>query len=395
MHSGMRIIWSLPVPGEPLGSGRGDLVRARSLIGALRSRGHEVVVVAAADRVTTATAVRSYREGVRRLLPQWGALGLRTLGRLALARAHARRVATEARTQRADLIVETQMHGVPSGARAAREAGMPLVLDDCSPPEEEVTLRTVLPGLVHRTFRQEAVAAAALTVSSKALARRLEFNGVPKEKMAVVPNGVTLEDFSVGDREATRQRMGLEGRFVVGFVGSFQPWHRVDLLLEAVAVQCTPTPIHLLLVGEGVGREAIEVHAVHLGIAERITTTGSLPSSEIPTVLAACDIGVLPGSNDYGQPMKLAEYAAAGLPAVAPNLAPVRESLQNGHTGLLFPPGDAQALSEIIACLARDAPLRTRLGKAARESVRERTWANSATRMEKALAAVSFPGEAP
>jgi glycosyltransferase involved in cell wall biosynthesis len=234
-----------------------------------------------------------------------------------------------------------------------------------------------------------------LTVSSEALVRCFGFNGVPEEKMAVVPNGVTLEDFGVEDREATRKKLGLEGRFVVGFVGSFQPWHRVDLLLEAVAVQCTPTPIHLLLVGEGVGREATEVHAVRLGIAERITATGSLPRSEIPTVLAACDIGALPGSNDYGQPMKLVEYAAAGLPVVAPDLAPVRESLQNGRTGLLFPPGNARALSEAIARLASDVRLRTRLGEAARESVRERTWVNSATRMEKALAAVSFPGKVP
>ena len=384
----MRIVWSLPMPGELLTSGRGDLVRARNLIESLQGRGHEISVVAAANQSSTAAAVKTYREGVRRLLPQWGALGIRALGRLALARTHARRVAAEARTLSVDLIVETQMHGVPSGARAARSARVPLVLDDCSPPEEEVTLRTVLPGLVRRTFRHESGVAAALTVSSDALARALGSIGIPEEKVAVVPNGVALEKFGLETREAAKMRLGLSGCCVLGFVGSFQPWHRVDQLLDAVVAQPIQTPIHLLLIGKGSGLEATEAHAARLGITERITATGSLPSSEIPAFLAACDIGVLPGSNEYGQPMKVVEYAAAGLPSIAPDLAPVREVLQHGCTGLLFPPGDTRALSEAIAQLANDAPLRARLGGAARESVRESTWAESATRMERALAEV-------
>lgn len=388
----MRISWSLPAPGELLTSGRGDLVRARNLIENLQARGHEITVVAAADQSSTAAAVRTYREGIRRLFPTWGALGVRALGRLALARTHARRLATEARKGRADVIVETQMHGVPSGARAARGARLPFALDDCSPPEEEVALRTVLPGLVRRTFRQESAAASALTVSSSALARALDHSGVPKEKVAVVPNGVNLEKFGLETREAAKLKIGLNGRLILGFVGSFQPWHRVDQLMDAVADLSSTLPIHLLLVGEGSGLEAAESYAARLGITQRITVTGSLPSTEMPALLAACDIGVLPGSNDYGQPMKVVEYAAAGLPIVAPDLPPVREVLQHDRTGLLFPPGDAVAFSEVIVRLAEDRPLRARLGNAARESVGECTWAHSAALMESVLNEVLSSG---
>jgi glycosyltransferase involved in cell wall biosynthesis len=210
--------------------------------------------------------------------------------------------------------------------------------------------------------------------------------------MAVVPNGVELEKFGLETREAAKLRLGLNGRLILGFVGSFQPWHRVDQLLDAVASLCSTFPIHILMAGEGSGLEATEAYAARLGITHHITATGSLPTSEIPALLAACDIGVLPGSNDYGQPMKVVEYAAAGLPIVAPDLPPVREVLKHEHTGLLFPPGDTTALSEVIARLAEDGPLRARLGRAARESVEESTWAKSAARLESVLSQVLSNG---
>jgi glycosyltransferase involved in cell wall biosynthesis len=390
----MRITWSLPVPGEPFDSGRGDVVRARSLIQALRALGHEVNVVAAAEEAATSTAVRTYRGVVRRLLPRWAALALRTSGRMALARAHARRVAVQARQQAADLIVETQMHGVPSGTRAARAAGRPLLLDDCSPPEEEIALGTVMAGLTRRAFRHEANGASILTVSSEALARKLVDDGVPREKLAVVPNGVDLAGFSPRHREATRSRLGLDGRLVLGFVGSFQPWHRVDLLLESITLLDPSIPFHLLLVGDGDGRAPALDRAADLGIAGRITAPGALPHSEATAALAACDIGVLPGTNHYGQPMKLTEYGAAGLPAVAPDLPPVREILRDGETGLLFTPGDALGLSDALTRLAKDTRLRARFGHAARVAAEERTWALSAHRMMEAALTICQPGGA-
>ena len=93
--------------------------------------------------------------------------------------------------------------------------------------------------------------------------------------------------------------------------------------------------------------------------------------------------------------MKVVEYAAAGLPIVAPDLPPVREVLQHDRTGLLFPQGDAAALSDAIAQLAGDGSLRARLGDAARESVAKSTWARSADRMESVLAEVLSSGRSP
>jgi glycosyltransferase involved in cell wall biosynthesis len=111
----------------------------------------------------------------------------------------------------------------------------------------------------------------------------------------------------------------------------------------------------------------------------------------VPGLLGACDVGILPGTNAYGHPMKLVEYAAAGLACIAPDLPVVREVLENGITGLLFPPGDGEALCRRISEVLRHADFRRTLGDAARRRVaRLAGWENRArallTGLERSVA---------
>jgi glycosyltransferase involved in cell wall biosynthesis len=368
----MRITWSLPVRGERLDSSRGDLVRARRLIEALRAEGHELQVVEDAARSGSALAVGTYRRVIRRLLSRRTALVLRDLGRWRHARGHGRRVAAAARTHEADIIVETQVHLAASGALAARLSGRLLVLDDCSPAGEEVLLGAGLPPLVRHLFRQQVRAAARLVVSSQALAARMVEEGVPAPKLQVVPNGVDVRAFRLGGRPELFAGAGAD--CVLGFVGSFQPWHGVELLFEALA-RLPDLRLHVVLVGDGPGRRQALAAARRLALADRVTDMGKVDPDRVPQVVAGFHVGVLPGSNDYGHPMKLLEYAAAGLPSVAPDLPPVREVVEHEVTGLLFRPDDADALAEALRRLARDEPLRRRLGGAARGRVTaEASW---------------------
>jgi glycosyltransferase involved in cell wall biosynthesis len=138
----------------------------------------------------------------------------------------------------------------------------------------------------------------------------------------------------------------------------------VDLLLDAMVG--LPLMPQLLLVGDGPGLQPALDHARRLGVAEHVLALGSRPPAQIPHALAACDIGVLPGSNDYGQPMKLLEYAAAGLAMVGPDLPPVRALIDDERTGLLFAPGNTDMLRRALGRLLSDATLRNRLASAAR-----------------------------
>jgi glycosyltransferase involved in cell wall biosynthesis len=153
---------------------------------------------------------------------------------------------------------------------------------------------------------------------------------------------------------------------VVGFVGSFQPWHRVEMLIDAVAALPADCPIHVVLAGEGPGLEIVLEAARKCRVSERVTAIGAVPADAIPALLAGWDIGVLPHSNPYGDPMKLREYAAAGIPSVAPDLDPVREVIEHEATGLLFPLGDVGALAHALERLAADRALCRRMGDQAR-----------------------------
>jgi glycosyltransferase involved in cell wall biosynthesis len=388
----MKITWSVPVPGEALDAGRGDLVRASNLIDAVRDAGHEVVVVHAGTRPGTAAAVATYRSVFRRMLPRPVAVALRDLGRAAHARAHARRVASVARQQGADVIIETQVHLCDSGATAARACGVPLLLDDCSPASEEQALASGegLGNLARFMFLKQARAAGALTVSSFALQSRLVGEGVPRDKISVIANGVDPACYGANHREVTRDELGLGSEPTLVFVGSFQPWHHVELLVESLA-RLMPTP-RLLLAGDGPGLAPALARARSLGVCDRIVTLGRLQQTRIPPVLAAGDIGVLPESNEYGQPMKLLEYAAAGLAIVAPDLPPVRAIIDDGVTGLLFPPGDVAGLTRAIDRLLRDSATRTGLGVQARRRIAGTAgWAERGRELAGAAARILRP----
>jgi glycosyltransferase involved in cell wall biosynthesis len=328
-----------------------------------------VFVVAAGHNGGTRAAVSAYRSVVRRLLPGWPRLALRDIGRALQARAHSRRVAQAARKHKADIIIETQVHLTDSGSSAARECSLPFLLDDCSPPGEERTLGSGLSVLTRSMFARQVQAAAALTVSSHALRDRLVSEGVRPDKIVIVSNGVDFASFRASAGAEARVRWGIGAGPTLGFIGSFQPWHRVDLLIEAMTrVGPAAMPV-LVLAGDGPGLNEALAAANRAGIADRVRALGSLPPAEIPAALSACDIGVLPGSNDYGQPMKLLEYAAAGLAIVAPDLPPVRAMLVDQITGVLFKPGDADALAAALRCLLQDESLRTRIGTEARNSI--------------------------
>ena len=187
------------MPAEGPGSSRGDLVRAQALAEGLRALGHRVEFVAAAASPAARTGVTLHRSLLRRLLPRRLALALRDLGRALHSRRHATRVATVARAFGAELIVETQVGGVASGERAARTAGLPLVLDDCSPTSEEIALGCGLPGLVRRGLARQLAAAAVVVAVTQASQELLLAEGAPAERIRIVPNGVDLALFPTSE----------------------------------------------------------------------------------------------------------------------------------------------------------------------------------------------------
>lgn len=245
-------------------------------------------------------------------------------------------------------------------------------------------------GLLARFERLNLAAAARIFVVSEVERRNLLRADVAGAKIVVNPNGVDVEKFRPEAGGASeRATLGIEAdETLVGFVGTFGPWHGVLVLARAIASIRQDARIRFLLVGAGSLREEALRIVREAGASERVIFTGAVEHARVPALLDACDVLVSPhvpledGSEFFGSPTKLFEYMAMGKPIVASRLGQIGEVLETEETALLVEPGDARALRDAILRLARSKELRGRLGAAARSAaITRHTWAHNAERV--------------
>ena len=156
------------------------------------------------------------------------------------------------------------------------------------------------------------------------------------------------------------------GSFVVANVANYRPRKGIELLVEAIGSLPKDWPVHLLLVGE-MRSERLDAAIARSGCAERIHRLGH--RRDAPALSAACDVFVLPSIKREGLARSLIEAMVYQRPCIATDCGGSPELLVDGESGLIVPAGDSAALAEAISKLYRDAPLRGRLGAAARERI--------------------------
>jgi glycosyltransferase involved in cell wall biosynthesis len=220
-------------------------------------------------------------------------------------------------------------------------------------------------------------------VVSKALQAEVFARGISPDRILVNPNGVDPARFHPGiDGNAIRRRLGLDAKLVIGFIGTFGPWHGAEVLAQAIRRVMPRFPrAHFLFIGDGSGRPNVQKIIQTEGVGANVTLVGLVPQEEAPAYLAACDLLASPhvgnpdGSPFFGSPTKLFEYMAMGKGIVASDLDQIGEVLSHGKTAWLVPAADPAALAEGLCTLAGDSELRRALGEAAREeAVRRHTW---------------------
>ena len=241
----------------------------------------------------------------------------------------------------------------------------------------------VLERLARRMERAVFGRADAVLVVSSFLAAEARRRGADAARIHLLPNAVEAVGAGAGDRARTRRELGIADRIVIGFVGWFDEWDRLDLLVAAFAdLHATRPTAHLLLVGDGPVAGRVREDLERRGLGRAVTLTGPVPRVDVPRHLAAMDLGVLPASNPFGSPIALFEMMAAGKAVVAPDVAPVRDVLAHDRTGVIVPQEDPKALGAALGRLLDDAGLRERIGAAARERVADaHTWAANARRI--------------
>jgi glycosyltransferase involved in cell wall biosynthesis len=286
-----------------------------------------------------------------------------------------------------DLIFERYAFVSWAGVKKANEWNIPLILEINYTSLDDLDLRRrtkITMPLLKKVERHIFEKADLLMPVSSFLAQELKGMGIPDEKILISPNAVDLDIFNVDNQDAAlKEELKLKEGPVIGFVGSFAPWHRVDLLIDAcINLAQKYENINMLLIGEGKMRPLIERRLLKIKSINSIFT-GHVSHDKIHQYIQLMDIPVMPDSNNYGSPMKVFEYMAMSKAVVAPDYSPLRDAINDGEDGILFKPGKLDELQSALDRLLTDAGLRAEISKNARLRVEnEHNWKN---RMQKAI----------
>lgn len=181
----------------------------------------------------------------------------------------------------------------------------------------------------------------------------------PVARVQVIPNPVVIPARSAIDAPMRQDASVL-------FLGRLGQRKGVFDLLQAVAALQPRHPgLRLRLGGDG-ELEAVGQQATALGIGQQIELLGWVRGEAKSRLLEESCVFVLPSYNE-GLPMSVLEAMAHGLPVVSTPVGGIPEAVSDGEEGFLVPPGDVAALTDRLARLLEDKPLRTRMGRAARE----------------------------
>ncbi|WP_448097370.1 glycosyltransferase family 4 protein [Luteibacter yeojuensis] len=362
-------------------------VHIRGIVGALRELGHDVDVMsfpgADPERETDAVATAG-RGRLARFVTKLPGIVFE-LFELLYNGATFLRMAWSWRRAAPQLIYERYSLFLFATVWLARSRGIPLVLEINDSALVERVRPLTMKGVARRIegwCLRHATGLVFISTYFRDIASEAYGDIAP---CVVSPNAVDLPRFDPArfDRERLRAERGLEGRTVCGHIGAFAHWHGVDKFVEAIANRLNSVPdLALVFVGDGKTLPAVRELIAARGLSDRVLLPGRVPHDEVASWIACMDYAVLPNSNHYGSPMKLFEFMGMGVAVVAPDYAPVAEVIVDGHTGWLFPRGDAAACVERVLELAQRADERKRVGHAARDYIAsERQWRNNAEQL--------------
>ena len=258
------------------------------------------------------------------------------------------RVARVIKKAEADVVHVNTLYNLV-GAVAARLARRPLVWH----------VREILPDsrAVAWMLRLQALLATRAVAISRAVADTM---AVGAERLRLVPNGIDLSDYeTLPDPGAVRAELGIAaGAPVVTTIGRVEPWKGQHVFVEAVPAILEAHPnARVLIVGAPAAKKpeyepGLRARCRELGVQGRVIFTG--PRKDIPAVLAASDVLVLPSATPEPFGRTVVEAMAAGVPVVATAAGGPLDTVADGDSGWLVPPNDPEALAAKVNELLSD-----------------------------------------
>lgn len=235
----------------------------------------------------------------------------------------------------------------------------------------------------------------AVTTICEGLRSDIVGRGIPAEKVTVIPNAVNIEEFTVGGQAnpVLASQLGLTGKTVIGFIGSFYAYEGLDILLKAFPLMLARNPdVRVLLVGGGPEEARLKAMAGELGVADKVVFTGRVPHAQVQHYYDLLDVLVYPRLSmrltDLVTPLKPLESMAQGRLLAASDVGGHYELIRDNETGVLFKSGSLQALSDRVLDLLAHPERWQGLKDAGRRFVEtERNWGVSVGRYPAVYAA--------
>jgi glycosyltransferase involved in cell wall biosynthesis len=224
-----------------------------------------------------------------------------------------------------------------TGGIAARLAGIPVVRSRhlSTPVKRSWTTRLVYGRLADRVI-----------ASGQAIQDHLvRAGGLDPERIVSIPAGVDVRRFAPrADGREVRRELGLaETDFVVGIVAVLRSWKGHAHLIDAVhQLAARNVPARLLIAGAGPQEDALRRKIKELGMEARALMLGH--RDDVPRLLAAMDCVALPATKNEATSQALPQALAMKVPVIATAVGGLPEVVIDRQTGLLIPPGDADAL---------------------------------------------------
>ena len=236
----------------------------------------------------------------------------------------------------------------PAAVRIGRALGLPVSIkargaDIHHWGKDPATARQVL---------EAGQAADGLLAVAQGLADDMAVLGMDQDRITIHRTGLNADLFRPYDRKMCRDQLGLPRDVpVLATVGALIPRKGQSFAIEALAQ--LPGAI-LVLAGKGEDENALKSQAERLGVADRVRFLGAVPHGELPVLLNAADVFVLPSSSE-GLANAWVEALACGTPVVTTPIPGAQELITDPAWGRLVP-RDGTAIAAAVSELLADRP---------------------------------------
>lgn len=360
----------------------GQYVHIEELTKALADLGHELIIVGPAfvDRHEFGSE-GGFVATLRKLCPKW----LYELMEFSYSFIAFWKLRAAVVRHRPDCLYERYNMFLPAGVWIKKRYGLPMISEVNAPLYDErnkfggVSLNRLASWSENYVWKNADIVLPVTAV----LADIIKAKSGRSSDMFVIHNGIDIKRFSEAPDVATaKERLGLDGRIVLGFTGFMREWHGLEQLVDLVAKDSSGNRV-ALLVGDGPARDVLEERAKDLGVEERVRITGVVTRDQVRDYVAAFDIALQPSVVEYASPLKMFEYMVLGKAIVAPDTRNINEILRDGHDCAMFRHGDSEDFARKIEMLLTDDAKRELLQQNVQQTIIDKsfTWQQNAERV--------------